>query len=254
MNDKLMPVEEKGGIGRALTLQHAFLRWRLHVLVEPFSRFLMRLLYRSSFSRWRCDQPELGFNDFFRPGFAQDRRYELYAYLLESEELDQPIDYLEFGVATGHSIRWWVEHNPHPESRFAGFDTFTGLPEDFEQFPEGEFSTEGQVPDIDDSRVRFEAGLFQKTLFPFLKEFTFERRAFIHIDADLYSSTLFVLTALAPRLRAGDIILFDEFVTVTHEYRAWLDFVSAYPLKYKVLGAVNNYTQLAVKILEPPLA
>jgi hypothetical protein len=254
LTDILHPVEEKSGIGRRFTLQHAFVRWRLHRFVEPFERFLNRLLCRAAFSRWRCQHTVLGPNDFFQPGFSQDRRYGLYQHVLESEGLDQAIDYLEFGVATGHSIRWWADKNRHPDSRFVGFDTFTGLPEDYEHFPEGEFSTGGKFPDIDDDRVRFEAGLFQETLHPFLSSFEFEHRAVIHIDADLYSSTLFVLTTLAPRVRADDVILFDEFVVATHEFRAWMDFLAAYPMEYGVLGAVNNYTQLAVKVTAPPIA
>lgn len=174
-------------------------------------------------------------------------------HVFDAQGLQGPIDYLEFGVATGHSIRWWAEHNRDPASRFIGFDTFTGLPEQYEHFPAGEFSTGGQFPRIDDRRVRFEAGLFQPTLHPFLSRFTFRHRTVVHIEADLYSSTLLVLTTLAPHLRAETIILFDEFVIAIHEFRAWMDFLFAYPVEHEVLGAVNNHTQVAMKITQPPL-
>jgi hypothetical protein len=152
-------------------------------------------------------------------------------------------------VAGGDSFRWWVEHNTHPDSRFFGFDTFTGLPEDFGGgITAGTFSTGGNVPDIPDRRASFIARLFQDTQEPFLNEHDLTRRLVIHADADLYSSTLFVLTRLHPYLKPGDVIVFDEFGVPTHEFRAFSDFVASYRLAYTVLGAVNNYLQVAIRV------
>jgi len=64
-----------------------------------------------------------------------------------------PITYLEFGVQRGNSMRKWVGLNQHPDSTFHGFDTFEGLPEDWNaRWPKGSFSTNGVTPDIDDPR------------------------------------------------------------------------------------------------------
>ena len=68
------------------------------------------------------------------------------------------------------------------------------------------------------------------------------------MDADLYSSTLFVLSNLIPYLRKDDILIFDEFGVPTHEFRAFTDVVSSYSLKFEVLGAINNYLQVAIKL------
>ncbi len=54
------------------------------------------------------------------------------------------------------------------------------------------------------------------------------------MDADLYSSTLFALTSMAPFLREGDIIPFDEFNIPNHEFAAWSDFVRSYYIQYEV--------------------
>jgi len=56
-------------------------------------------------------------------------------------------------------------------------------------------------------------------------------------------------TTIAPRLKPGDILFFDEFGVPTHEFRAFMDVAWAYRMKYKLLGAVNNYMQIALKIL-----
>jgi hypothetical protein len=94
-------------------------------------------------------------------------------------------------------------------------------------------------------------GLFQDSLPPFIQagKVTKAQRKVIHLDADLYSSTLYVLTSLAPFLKAGDLILFDEFNVPDHEFAAWEHFCKAYYIKFEVLAAVNNYYQIAVKLL-----
>lgn len=177
-------------------------------------------------------------------------RVALYEHLMEAEKLDQPIQYLEFGVFEGKTFAWWVEHNKRPGSRFAGFDTFTGLPDSWEWAPKGYFSTGGRPPDLDDARCRFEKGLFQDTLPGFLVGgLSPSLRKVVHLDADLYGSTLFVLVTLAPVLRAGDVLIFDEMDVFMHEFRAFHDFLEVLPLRYEVVGMAGQYTQVALKVL-----
>lgn len=58
--------------------------------------------------------------------------------------------------------------NTCPDSRFFGFDTFEGLPEDWTagNTRKGGFDVGGAVPDLPDPRVRFVKGLFQETRRP----------------------------------------------------------------------------------------
>jgi hypothetical protein len=177
------------------------------------------------------------------------KRFRFYDYLLESQGLSGAVDYLEFGVAEGASFRWWVEHNTHPDSRFYGFDTFTGLPEDFGGgITAGTFSTGGAAPELPDPRAHFVPRHSQEPRHPDPDEHDLRRRLVLHADADLYTSTLFVLARLYPRLKADDVILFDEFGVPTHEFRAFTDFVTSHRLRYTVLGAVNNYLQVAIRV------
>lgn len=226
------------------------LRIGLHRIVEPFSNFLITLIYLSKFSKWRKENSNLKFNDFYNNNVKYADRFNLHEFLLFSEKLDQAIDFFEFGVADGISFKWWVEKNRNNNSRFFGFDTFTGLPEDFGVMKKQDYDTKGKFPDVGgDSRCHFYPGLFQDTLPVFLNEHKSLNRKVIHLDADLYSATLYVLTVLNPFLAPGDIIVFDEFGVPTHEFKAFSDFVSSYYFKYEVLGAVNNYLQIAIRVL-----
>ena len=108
---------------------------------------------------------------------------------------------------------------------------------------------EGGIPQLADDRCIFIKGLFQNTLPNFLKSFDNNKKLVVHLDADLFTSTLFVLTSLAPYLKPGDIIMFDEFNVPNHEFFAFDIFVKSYYINYEVLGGVNNYYQTAVKIV-----
>jgi hypothetical protein len=181
---------------------------------------------------------------------ARPTREEMYRHLLRREALDGPIDYLEFGVSRGDSIRWWVENNRHPESSFIGFDSFEGLPEEWAGQPAGAFSTDGQVPLIDDARCHFVKGLFQESLPGWLDGREFPRRTVVHLDADLYTSTLVVLTQCLPRLNAGSILIFDEFHDPLHEYRAFRDAMAAYRRSFLPLCRADGWTHAAFQIVE----
>lgn len=225
-----------------------FMRFSLHKLVGPFENFMINMGNLSRLSRWRKKNSKLKYNDFYLGKWDYMKRFALYEFLLPEEKLDGPVNYLEFGVAAGRSFKWWVEHNKHADSRFYGFDTFTGLPEDWNMFKAGAMSTGGVLPDVKDDRAFFIKGLFQDSLPGFLNEFKDDKRKIIHLDADLFSSTLYVLTKLHPLLKKGDIILFDEFAVPQHEFLAFSNFVQAYRFEYEVIAAANNYMFVAMKV------
>jgi O-methyltransferase len=166
--------------------------------------------------------------------------------VIEKEGLGRaPIDFWEFGVFRGDSLSWWLRNIHDAESRFVGFDTFTGLPERWRATePEGAFNVYGRLPETKDSRCTFEVGLFQETLLSFISGHDFSRRLVIHLDADLYSSTLFVLTTLARHFKPGDVVFFDNFICSLDEFRAFEAFVKSFRVKYEVLGAVGEYSRV----------
>lgn len=225
-----------------------FTIFRLHVLVGPFEGLMLNAIYLSKLSRWISQMPDIKFNDFYTGKVIYTNRFKLHQLVIDQEIQNQAIDYLEFGVASGIAFKWWVGKNKNSGSRFYGFDVFTGLPEDFGVMKKYHFNTDGQTPKIDDDRVSFIKGLFQESLPAFLKDYKSEKRKVIHMDADLYSSTFYVLTRIFPYLNKGDIIIFDEFGVPTHEFRAFYEIVSCYNIEFELLGAINNYLQIAIKL------
>jgi len=147
---------------------------------------------------------------------------------------DEQVLYLEFGVWRGASMRYWSEALRHPESKLHGFDSFEGLPEDFDPaggLVKGHFSTGGAPPSFDDPRVTFHKGWFQETLPGF--ELPDHRVLVVNIDADLYSSTICVLRQLAPHFRPGTFVYFDDLSHLDHEARAFDEFMRETGLEFR---------------------
>jgi O-methyltransferase len=173
-------------------------------------------------------------------------RVALYQWLLERS--DGPIDYIEFGVSHGESISWWVDHNKHPETTFVGFDSFAGLPEKWHTWGEGSFTTGGKIPAIEDSRCKFVKGFFNTTVPAWIDGNDFSRRTVVHLDADLYTSTLLALTQLLPKLKSGSILIFDQFADPLHEYRAYCDAMAAYRRTSTALVRDATWAHIALEM------
>jgi hypothetical protein len=199
-----------------------------------------------SLSKWIYKQEKDDVsNDFFQIKRNYSKRYKLYEYVISKFDLkEQPFDFIEFGVYQGSSLKWWSKNIEHHEVRFFGFDSFEGLPEKWGMYCKGDMST--TMPQFEDERIALIKGLFQETLPNFLKNrYEGKYRKVIHLDADLFTATLFVLTSIAPFLRSGDILFFDEFNVPNHEFFAYKIFTESYYMKMNLVGAMNNYAQVA---------
>ena len=157
---------------------------------------------------------------------------------------------LEFGVASGTTLRIVAEAFTEREGTVAGFDVFSGLPETWRTgFPVGEFAQES-IPEV--TGAQLVPGLFENTLPSFLNDES-GPVAFLHFDADLYSSTKTVLDLLGDRLVPGSIVVFDEFFNYPgwqqHEYRAWTEFVTRTGISFEYLGYTVDNEQVVVKIV-----
>ena len=177
-------------------------------------------------------------------------RYELFDFALESIANKDGM-YLEFGVFMGDSINYMSTKINKRE--FHGFDSFDGLPEYWEPGYE-----KGALAIKDKGKLKFEknvvlhVGWFEDTL-PKFVESTQGSVALLHIDADLYSSTVTVFQNLKDRIEEGTIIVFDEYFNFpnwqVHEFRAFQEFCTETGLKYDHI-AYNVFSgQVAVKVI-----
>ena len=158
---------------------------------------------------------------------------------------------LEFGVATGATLR--IVREELPDRPAYGFDVFTGLPEDWRTgFPAGAFSQE-ELPDV--AGAELVVGLFEETLPGFMAEHP-GPVAFLHLDADLYSSAVTVLEHVGPRLVEGSVVVFDEYFNYpgwqAGEHRAWEDFVARSGLEFRYDGYTFDHEQLVVTVTRAP--
>ena len=129
----------------------------------------------------------------FTPVHRQADRTGVFAEMARAVG-DQPVLYLEFGVHDGASLREWSRLLTHPAARLHGFDSFRGLPDEFDSRTgvlKGHFDRGGVPPNVDDERVTFQIGLFEDVLPSY--QMPKHERLVVILDADLYSSTKVVL-------------------------------------------------------------
>ena len=155
---------------------------------------------------------------------------------------------LEFGVATGTTLSIIADTVAGDREVF-GFDSFNGLPETWRTgFEAGEFA---QEPPHDIPGATVVTGLFEDSLSAFLAEHD-EPIAFLHLDADLYSSTKTVLDLVGDQLAPDAVLLFDEFFNYPgwrrHEYRAFNEFIARTGRTFEYLGYTGNNEQVAVRL------
>lgn len=216
-------------------------------ILSPFGKLYLFIHNFNLLQRWIYkNRKGLLINDFYTSSRDYGKRKIMYETVSNHYGLsEKPILYYEFGVAQAHSFRWWLAHNTNADSRFYGFDTFEGLPEDW-----GTFFQKGDmqagIPDTGDARAQFIKGIFQDTLCPFIREHDkeLEGQKIIHMDADLFSSTIFTLSQLYPYLKKGDLIMFDEFNVANHEFQAFKIFTESFYLKLRPVAAQNNFYQV----------
>ena len=138
-----------------------------------------------------------------------NRREKIWDYAIKTIGNDKFIG-LEFGVAWGYSSNYWTSRCKNL-TEWHGFDTFAGLPERWRHYKRGHFSNQGIPPNLAIPELSWHIGLVEDTLDveSLIRPNRVERVAIL-LDLDLFLPTYYVVAELAPHLKEGDIIYFDE--------------------------------------------
>ena len=181
--------------------------------------------------------PELHFN-----------RWHFFDAIIEQSVRSRP--FYEFGVWRGNTFRYLIQ----TFKKGYGFDTFTGLPEDWDigrsVEKAGSYSADGNVPIIEGGK--FIVGKFEDTLPDFYSE-PRPIASVINFDADLYSSTICALTYSKPVIDEHTILIFDEFIMheswEQDEFKALNEFCSINHCSYEVIAISFITKQVAVRLI-----
>jgi hypothetical protein len=124
---------------------------------------------------------------------------------------------IELGVARGALTKWGLKTFSNLNLTWVGFDTFTGLPNDWMRngdvyLVQGSFSTRGECPRLLDNRLSFVIGDVTTTctkIPELLRNRTYGKVLFI-FDLDLFAPSIAAWKEVSPHLRPGDLFYFDQ--------------------------------------------
>ena len=176
-------------------------------------------------------------------------RWAFYDAVVEQSIHSRP--FYEFGVWRGASFKYLIQ----TYKKGYGFDTFTGLPEDWhvgngKYEKAGAYSSAGEIPKIEGGE--FIRGKFEDTL-PIFFSTPRPLASVINFDADLYSSTKCALDHSRSVVDKDTVLIFDELIAhdswEESEFRALNEFISENKFAYEVV-AVSFFTrQTAIKLI-----
>ena len=159
---------------------------------------------------------------------------------------------LEFGIFEGWSLSEMVLHCRKNQMyhRFYGFDGFQGMPEADHIWFKGDacstyentnFLLSQKLGRLDE--VMLVPGFFKDSLIAELQH-SISKAVLIHVDCDLYSSTVEVLSFCKPLIQKGTFVIFDEYIE-GQEKRAWEDFVEREGLAGEFFVQVDDNSRAA---------
>jgi hypothetical protein len=156
-----------------------------------------------------------------------DQAEKIYLAVIATKKV--PGDIAEAGVYQGGSARLICEAKGDKPLHL--FDTFEGLPEVAhidDGFHKGQFKE--SLENVKRYLVRYENVYFHKGLIPStfdpIKDISF---SFVHLDVDLYESTLNCLNFFYPRMTEGGVIISHDYPSAAGVKKAFDEFFKDKP-------------------------
>lgn len=192
--------------------------------------------------------------------------YALYAHAQTNGGMVNINNHLwfEFGVFTGASTNITAHSQRDTKIQVHGFDTFTGLPEDWKgHLAKGAFDQGGKFPPIEPG-VEFHKGLFSETLPGVLETNKKEKIAGMNIDCDLYRGAIEAMNMSYSFWTPGTMIHFHELQqspksvnkksTIQEESVALHEFLLTHPgTVLEMLPIQNTYSENVILfVIETP--
>jgi len=193
------------------------------------------------------------------------KRRNHWYYVLNQQMIKGEV--LEFGVYRGATLK--LVSQKFLNQKVYGFDSFEGLPEDWfmtqvekdsnqSNHPTGHFDVHNIVYDFSENVILIK-GFFNQSLPNWLEINKIKEIKLLHIDSDLYSSAIEVLTLLNQHIVSGTIIVFDELYPWSDyskytlweegEWKALKEWVIKFDRSFEVISR-NQHQQAAIRILK----
>lgn len=157
---------------------------------------------------------------------------------------------LEAGVHDGTSFIPMCEH--FKTQTVFGFDGFKGLPGGVwpgNMIHKGAFDHGGEAPFKCPDNGTLVVGWFKDTMPNF--DYGKAVAKYLHIDCDVYESTVDILSNSVGKIVSGTVITFDDYCNHPNwrqgEWKAWQEFCQANNIKYKYLYVAGMSVSLIVK-------
>lgn len=148
-------------------------------------------------------------------------RIEYYLLTIMTRKVEHiPGDIAEVGVYKGGSAKIILEAT---KKQVHLFDTFEGLPGEEMQFYKGQYSN--SYEDVMEYLKEYPNVHIFKGLFPTTSVPIFDKKfSLVHLDVDLYMSTLICLKFFYPRMSTGGVIISHDYTLSTGVKNAFDEF------------------------------
>ncbi len=155
--------------------------------------------------------------------------YQIFMAVKRTQKIDG--DIAEVGIYKGGSSRLICEAKEDKTLHL--FDTFEGLPDiskadNPNQFCKGRYL--GTINEVKETLSKYKDLNFYKGIFPTTSKPVEDKKfSFVHLDLDLYKSTLDSIEFFYPRMSKGGIIISHDYITAQGVRKAFDDFFKDKP-------------------------